>query len=400
MGAVLIVLAVGRADAQTATPAQPAASGVTVRWNNGLHVETEGGDNVFQIGTLIQGDGRFATVDPPSLPSTFLIRRGRIMLQGRVARLVDFYFVPEFAGTTPSLLDAYADTRIGSGFRFRIGKFKSPIGLEHLYSDAALPFAERSIATNLSPNRDVGVTAIGDVWSRRVTITGGVMNGVADGTSGDLDVNTGKDVVGRVVAMAGPIGLAIAGSHGQTGGSLSGYRSASTQVFFSYASGVTADGFRTRVTPSVFLYRGPFGAYAEYFRNTQRVTGGDVTADLTHTAWNATFIVVLTGEASSDRGATPREPINPAEGRWGAFQLAVRASGLTVDPDTFSLGLAAAGASRTARAAGIGFVWYLNGVVKHMFTYERTVFGGTTGPQRRTENAVIYRVQINLAPRL
>lgn len=49
---------------------------------------------------------------------------------------------------------AYIDVRLSPTFRVRIGKDKTPLGLEQLYAD---------LASNLVPNRDVGVQAQGEV---------------------------------------------------------------------------------------------------------------------------------------------------------------------------------------------------------------------------------------------
>ena len=82
------------------------------------------------------------------------------------------------------LYDAYIDVRFSPTFRVRIGKDKTPVGLEQLYADYALLFPERTLASNLVPNRDVGVQAQGEV-AGVLTYVGGVFNGVPDGANGD-----------------------------------------------------------------------------------------------------------------------------------------------------------------------------------------------------------------------
>jgi phosphate-selective porin OprO and OprP len=399
--AVLAALAASPmpARAQTA-PAAPAAPTVAVTWKNGLSVESPGGDNELQLGTLLQVDGRFALTDPAPVTDTFLLRRGRIILQGRVDRYFEFTVVPDFAGSTLTLLDAYVDTRWSRAFRVRTGKTKTPVGLEALYSDSTLPFAERSVANNLVPARDVGVTAQGDLFHAHVSYAGGVMNGTPDGTNGDTDANGGKDVVGRATLRVGPFGAAVGASHGKEAGALPGYKSTAQQTFFSYAAGSAAAGTRNRVSPSAFVYYKALGAYAEYFRTTQAIARGTVGAGVSNTGWNVTGLVVATGERATDRGVTPRAPFDPAKGQWGALQIAARAASLRVDPQAFALGLAAAGASRTATAFGISAVWYATGTVKHVLTYERTIFDRDPNGSRRAENALIFRAQISLAPSL
>ena len=51
--------------------------------------------------------------------------------------------------------------------------------------DAFLLFPERSLASSLVPNRDVGVQAQGDLASAKLFYAAGVFNGIPDGTSCD-----------------------------------------------------------------------------------------------------------------------------------------------------------------------------------------------------------------------
>jgi phosphate-selective porin OprO and OprP len=101
---------------------------------------------------------------------------------------------------------------------------------------------------------------------------------------------------------------------------------------------------------------------------------------------------------SSDRGVTPRRRFDPEAGTWGAFQIAARYASLQIDPDTFTLGLASAGASRRADAAGVSATWYPNQYVKYVLSYERTVFDQAPDGPRRAEHAVVFRLQVNVQP--
>ncbi len=390
-------------DATAVAPSQdkPATPEVVAKWNNGVSVESADGNNTLQIGGLIQADGRFDVSDPTTtVVDTLLLRRVRPILQGRVDKYFEFRLMPDFAGGTLVLFDAYVDTKFSNTFRLRVGKDKTPIGLEQLQSDYALIFPERSLANNLVPNRDVGVQAQGTLAHGAVSYIGGVFNGIPDGTNGDTDANGGKDLVGRVTVKLGSLGVAVSGSTGSQTGALPSYKSNAQQTFFSYGTGVSAAGTRTRVSPSAFFYRGPFGAFAEYMRSSQTVAKGIVQGDVANRAWEVTAAIDATGERASDRGVTPRRPFDPANGQWGAFQVAARFSSLTVDPQAVALGFAAATASQSAKAVGVGVTWYANAHVKDVLTFERTVFDGSTTGPRRPENAIVFRVQLNLQPGL
>jgi len=385
--------------AETAPPAQPAAPppGVIVRWNNGMQIETPDGNNRLHFGTLLNLDGKFTTDTNSAIVDSFYLRRGRFLLRGRVAKYFELYIVPDFTGERINLIDEYMDTRFTETFRLRFGKQKSPVGLEQLYSDPSLPFAERSLANNLAPNRDPGLDAQGSAFKGRISYIGGIRDGANDGQSFEADTNNAKEAVGRLTVNMGPIGVAVGGSHGNTSGALPGFKTFAGQNFFAYGIGVAADGMRNRISPSAFMYHKWYGGYAEYLQTTQAVVKGSTTADVTNHSWNVTAIAVLTREPLTDRGTAPKYPFDPSKGHWGALQVAARASGVTLDSDIFSLGMAVAGSSRVTRAYAIGIDWINTATIKHLLTYEHTAFDPATSGGRKAENAIIVRVQLNLS---
>src|SRR5438045_9323745 len=79
-------------------------------------------------------------------------------------------------------------------------KFKPPTGLERLRSGSNLPFVERGLPTQFTPNRDVGLMFHGQILSNTIAYQAGVFNGVQDNASGDSDVGTDdhKDLVARI----------------------------------------------------------------------------------------------------------------------------------------------------------------------------------------------------------
>jgi phosphate-selective porin OprO/OprP len=338
----------------------------------------------------------------------FVMRRVRLIAQGRIAKYFEFRLMPDFGNGATVLYDAYIDMRLSSTFRVRFGKDKTPLGLEQLYADYALLFPERTLASNLVPNRDVGVQAQGEV-AGVLTYVGGLFNGVPDGSSGDLDSGAGKDLAGRLsarpfrrakAAVLRGAGVAIGATSGPRAGALPVYRTTAQQPFFSYAAGAVADGDRTRVSPSAFFYYKSIGAFTEYARTRQSVRGAQTSADVTNTAWEVTGSVVLTGEAASERGVVPSQPFDPALRHWGALQLMARHSHLAVDPTVFVNGLAAAGASQAASATGVGVAMYATREVKFVVTFERTVFDHQPAVSRPPEHAIVFRAQFNLQPSL
>ena len=381
--------------------AAPAPAPVGVRWDNGVSIEAADGENKLQLGGLVQMDGRFDVGDPTStLTGTFLLRRLRPILQGRFARSFEFRIMPDFGQGTTVLYDAYFDTKLSNTFRVRAGKDKTPLGYEQLQSDYTVVFPERTLVTDLVPNRDVGIQARGVLAGGHLSYDGAVFNGVPDGSNGDIDTNGSKDLDGRLALKLGGLDLAIAGTDGRQTGALPSFKSSAQQTFFSYGSTVTANGTRTHVSPAASFYYKTFGVFAEYVRSKQAVSKSTVTGDITNTAWEVTALVVATGERASDRGVAPRRRFDPKQGTWGALQLAARYGSLTIDPQAFARGLAAAGSSRTAAAAGVDATWYASAYVKYVLSYERTVFDGNPDGPRRPEHAIIFRLQFALEPRL
>jgi len=250
---------------------------------------------------------------------------------------------------------------------------------------------------------------LGDIAGGAVSYLAGVMNGVADGGSADLDSNDGKDVSGRLVVRpfqkqpaGNPVrglGLAISGSTGMQSGSLAlpTLRTQSLlQPYFSYL-GASADGRRTRYSPQAFYYHKAFGGFAEYVHSRVPVVEGALREEIAHTAWQVAGSLVLTGEAATDAGAgvRPRANFDFGNGHWGAFQVAARYHTLEVDEAARTLGFALAGSSVKAAAWTLGLNWYLTPNFKYVVNFERTVFDGNADGARPAENGLAFRTQIN-----
>jgi phosphate-selective porin OprO/OprP len=401
---LLIVFLARPAAAQDPAPTQPLASA----GENGFSLQSPSGDYQLRLGALVHADGRFAPGDDAErVTDTFLVRRARATLRGRLARYFEFYFSPDFAGGNVVVQDAYLDTVFSRAFRVRVGKTKTPFALERLQSIGYTLFFERGLTTALAPNRDVGVQVLGDLGGGLVSYQAGVLNGVADGGSGDVDTSDSKDVAGRVLvrpfqrrAAADPLrGLTLgfgATAGRQTGaGALPTLRTSSLQqTIFAY-TGAVAAGTRTRYTPHAsFLYKS-FGAFAEYLRTEMPVASGAVRADVAHRAWQIAGSYLLTGEHATD-GSTavrPRTNVDFANGHWGALQVVARYHRL--DVDEAARRFAAAGSALQADAWTAGINWYLTPNLRYLANVERTTFDGNTNPARPAENAVAFRAQIN-----
>ncbi|HYL19563.1 MAG TPA: porin, partial [Burkholderiales bacterium] len=185
------------------------SAGVVVAGPEGFGIRSA--DNAFRLNLkgVIQVDARFydgtRLSSPPvpgaQTPDTFLLRRVRPVIEGTLYDKYDFRIMPDFGGGKQQLFDAYLQARFLPELQLRVGKYKSPFGLEQLQEDVNLTFAERSLATDLVPNRDVGAQLQGNLFDDTIAYQIGVFNGEPDGTTqADIDSNSGKDVEARVFA--------------------------------------------------------------------------------------------------------------------------------------------------------------------------------------------------------
>jgi len=346
----------------------------------------------------------------------FILRRARPILSGTVFRDFDFLFVPDFGGNTVQIFDAYVNYRYRPALQFQVGKFKSPIGLEALVTDRNILFNERSLATDLVPNRDLGAELHGDLFGGVASYAAGIFNGAPDynGTTTNADYDNNKAFAGRVflqpwktseVAALRGLGFGLGGSYevdraatNTATGLTPGYTTDGQQKFFSYSSGVFADGTHWRLAPQAYYYWGPLGLLGEYVISDQQVTKGTSSADLHNTAWEVTGSWLLTGEDATYDSVTPEHPFDPRNGQWGAWQVVARYANLDVDKNAFPTFASYSSSASSARAWSVGLNWYLNNNIRVDTSFSRTLFcgytGGTPAVPAQTENVLFTRVQL------
>ena len=408
----------------TAEKEKNKSNGVVVAGREGFGIRSA--DNAFKLNFkgVLQVDSRFydgtRLSSPPvpgtQTPDTFLLRRARPIIEGTLYDKYDFRLMPDFGNGKQQLFDAYIQARFLPELQLRVGKYKSPFGLEQLQEDVSLTFAERSLVTDLVPNRDVGAQLQGNLFDGTLAYQVGVFNGEPDGTTqADIDSNSGKDIEARVFARPflngslSPLrglGVGLAYTTGRQTGStgtsnLPTYVTIGQQAFFGYNTGAFANGDRQRVSPQAYYYWGPFGALVEYVRSSQDATRAGITRTIDNNAWQVNLGWVLTGEDAGFDGVTPNHPFVPGKGGWGAFQIVARYSQLTVDDDAFA-GSAAVrlaeptASAREAKDTGIGLNWYISKYIRVYFDYDRTKFtgGNTGGSDRPDEKVFISRFQL------
>lgn len=410
--------------------------------DKGLSFASADGANYFKLHGLVQADSRwFFGADGPNNHDAFLLRRARLIFEGGFAKNYEYLIVPEFGGGsgngTLTLLDAYINVNLKPQFQIRAGRFREPVGLEQLQSDAVAFFAERSIVSQFVPNRDIGVQLWGDLFNGTLGYAVGVFNGVPDGTNNgsNTDGNNEKNFAARLFAqpfkndkdsaLAGlgfGAGASIGKENNNPGGLTSGYKTDGQQTWFSYSaattaapitSGTVANGNVSRVSPQAYYYNGPFGFLAEYVVSSVDVRNAKTTApivtnkkQLVNRAWQVAAGYVLTGEDAGYKGVTPATNFSLVDGTWGAFEIVGRIEQADIDDGAFS-GPAATRLANIktsasgAKAYGVGLNWYLSKTVRASFDYFHTKFdlapGATpasTSVIAHDENAFVTRLQL------
>lgn len=397
-----------------------------------IEIASADGANSLRLRGLVQGDARFFfdNSDASTAQDQFLLRRARLIFEGKFADRFNYSIQPEFAGNSVSILDAFVNTAVLPNLNVQVGRFKTPVGLEQLQSDAVAAFNERSVASNLAPNRDVGVQFFGPVFGNRLTYQVAVTNGLIDGGNSPTDnSNLEGDFTysGRLFAtpfandkdsaLKG-LGFGIGGATGNYQGSfsnlgsttassttlLNAYRTDGQQTFFRYRSAsaiaptngvptvtntTIADGTSYVVSPQAYFYTGPLSILAEYFYTGSDVsigTGATQNAQtLNHEAYNFAVGYVLTGEDANYKGVTPKTTFNPSAGTWGAFEVVARFAGVDIDDEAFEVPAGSASLANINNSAtkvttyGVGLNWYLSKSVRFNLDYFHNKFDLPTG---------------------
>ena len=369
----------------------------------------------LHVGGLLQTESRnFLRDDARLYTNDLVLRRARIDINGTVANWVDFRILPDFGLGATVIQDAWIDVHYRTNvIRLQIGKFKEPVGLEQIQFDPEMFFIERSLATDLVPNRDVGVQLHGIVGRGTFTWNAGVFDGVPDGGSIDRAVGNNKDASGRVLvrpfALTGlpaisELALGGGGTIGRKIGTLLPTFNTSGQetVFFSYLKGplkadtAIANGRASRATANGYWYVNRLGLLSEYVASWQTVTRDAKTATLRNNAWQASGSLALTNDHPSYTGIAPRHPFDPINGHWGAVEVLARYSLLQVDPTAFTDKFAdPTKSAHQASATAFGLNWTWNRAVRYQINYERTFFrGGAKTGNREPENALLAEAQL------
>ena len=379
--------------------------------------------HALRLGGLLQADLREFVDEGSSTASKFLIRRARPYASGYFYEDWNYRFAPEFALASPdsttystTIADSFINYKPMEEIQVQAGKFKVPVSLEMNVGPAYTMFSERSVTENLTPNRDIGVMIHGLVADGKLSWAAMVgANARNDTIDTGLDVGSGNNGYFRLFAqpfkdeaaipealhglrlgLGGSIGYQTQSSAG-TSALFQAYSTDGGNAFFSFPNGLNTQGERWRLTPQLYYNYGSFGLLGEFIAekqgvNTSGVAAGGGFTNYETTAWNVSVNYVLTGEDASLDGIVPREPFDPENGGWGAWEMALRYDGMALGANMFRpVAQGGLGASATENATAVNGVswavnWYLNRIIRLGLTVEYNAFTGGGAPGTVVEN--------------
>jgi len=338
----------------------------------------------FEIGLTgyLQLHGRhysgWQSADPVAKPlrETLDVRRARSGLELRWRKLsAEWDF--DWAGPANDLLslgeapydpaemkDLKLRYEFHRGFALTGGHFKVPVSPEFLTSSSKTDFVERSmLANSIGPDRDWGLMASGEVWTRRLEYSAGVFAG--DGRL--ADGRAGTTLAARVVGKATD-DLSIGGSVSagdveadpdgpQDDPRPNGFEGRSPTGFRFYERKYV-DGRRLRWGLDAAFARGPWSVKGEWLQGREERRGQSSTfTDLpvqVASGWSFTASWILTGEKKArtlkPERSLPRGP--------GLVELAARYEEIRFDDAGPGQGPEGAGdRARNIRPGGNRAIW-------------------------------------------
>lgn len=395
------------------------SSEAVASYKDGFKISSVDGQHSIHMGGRVQADYRTFMGNDDQNADTFDIRRAYLQTGGQLHGKYKWLVLGNFAGSSASLVYAYADANFHKAANVQIGQFKIPMGLEELTSSRFINFQERSLAMQLVPAIDRGVMLHGEPL-HGLYYALSASNGSGANKTESSNTEDDKDVTGRLAVNVADM-LAHENAIYHFGGAYSrgnisagdSSLSASTEakgVKFLSTSAFDGDAVeRMRYGIETALAYGPVKLQGEYVKNgfEGRSAGGvayDRELDASYVALNW----MLTGESYAgsykhfkfDR-MRPRQNFD-TKGGWGAWEIGVRFSNL--DASDFSAanpagtGVLAAGATNGADAWTLGVKWIINPNTRVMLNYVNTQFDSpvtVNGSADDEERAVMVRAQLD-----
>ena len=403
----------------------------------GLIFRSQDNEHMIRLGGLLQFDDRQFVNAGTTDMSKFLIRRARPYVAGYFYDDWEYRFAPEFALSSPNaqsyqttIADAFINYDTIDEIQVQAGKFTVPLGLEMLTPAAFIPFSERSLTSNLIPNRDIGVMIHGSLFSDKLSWAAMVGAGARNDTvQSGLDYGTGpvgyfrlfcqpfrdesevpEELEGLHFGVGGNIGWQSQNNGVLTSNLFQNYSTDGGNTFLTFPSGLTVQGEVWRISPQLYYRYGPLSLISEFTAEKQGVntagivnTSGGGLSNYQTTAWNIELDWVITGEPASLGGVVPQHPLDFSTGKIGAWEISFRYDGLAAGANMFrpvnqgGLGISQTTSATGVNGASLALNWYPNRIIRLGVTVEYNAFTGGGAPGTVVENnelGFITRLQL------
>lgn len=393
--------------------------GAKIDFKRGFSIESADGENNLRLSGRLQADYKqYLGTDPNN--DSFFIRRARLALMGTFRKYYQFSVEPEFGQGSSRLNDAFLNVKYVPYAQLIFGQFKVPFLMEELHSDNWIDFAERSLADNFAPSRDLGMMLHGNIAKDLIYYQLGIFNGLKLNVASDVDDQ--KDVAGRITIapfsrLDTPFlkdfhigGAFTTGIEHTTKPSTDWWKSSfktaggAGTTFLQFQDTVVQNGNRTRLGGELAWLVGPVSLKSEYVTlQLNDLRNGNKSGSFTGNAGYASVGWFLTGEHEPwknglPQAITPKSPFVFGRGGTGAFQLLGRYEWLDMDKGLLTNGFVD-GTKFTNKASGytFGLTWYPNEVVRFMLNYTHTNFDqkiNVSGTNLDYEDVIQTRFQI------
>lgn len=327
------------------------------KWDNGFNLQRADGAFKLKFGGRVQADGAIISeseglsddlrdLGGEGQGNGVEFRRARIFFEGTVYEKLFFRAQYDFAEGEPAFKDVYLGLKgLGPVGRVQVGQFKEPFFLDEQTSSNYITFMERPLNNAFFPDRNVGVMAMNNAAEKRFLWQLGVFRDTDD--FGDAFSSFNKTDWDTALRLTGLplwsddgsrfLHLGAAYVH-RFRGENERYRQrpeAHLADRFVDTGTLTARGTNVFGAELAWVH-GPLSVQSEYTHSLVDGNEGQGNVDF----WGAYGQVsyFLTGEHrvyEPEYGrfgrVKPKANFNPAEGGWGAWEVAARYSYLDLD---------------------------------------------------------------------
>lgn len=317
------------------------------------------------------------------------IRRARFGFEGTAYKRFKWRVDAEYVKKSVTLLDAYISYAINPKLSITLGQQKAPYGLEANTADANNTFFERSLASNtfgaVGAERRVGALLAYNTDKLNAAV--GIFSGAEDVVRNSITKDEPYGVNGRVtwdpildtgrVVHVGASAYHVShfGGDAVTLSDRPNVRVDDGRLYsVAFTSGISSADYLGAEGAVVF---GPFSVQGEY--GALKLDRLGTLPSLNFSGFNIAGSFFVTGESRSFKGGNvdklkPFADFDPANGKWGAVELAARYDHIDLTDSALAVPTLASPTNLGGRKAHTwtGAVnWYLNPNFRASFNYIR-----------------------------